>query len=48
MTDAEKKQMSLAEKNLANAFGESEFNAVINSLQSNADITIHNKSKQAE
>jgi len=48
MTDSEKKQMSLAEKNLANAFGESEFNAVINSLQSNADITIHNKAKQAE
>jgi peptidyl-prolyl cis-trans isomerase D len=40
MSDSDKKQKQLAEKNLAKAFGESTFEAVLNSLQANADVKV--------
>lgn len=40
MTEDDKKQMELATKNIAKAFGQTEFNALINSLQAEADITV--------
>ncbi len=43
MSEEDKKQMELAKKNLAKAFGQSEFNAMLASLQEKADI-----SKKAE
>lgn len=36
----DKKQLDLAKKNLAKAFGQSEFNAMLASLQANADVTV--------
>jgi peptidyl-prolyl cis-trans isomerase D len=40
MTEDDKKQLELATKNIAKAFGQTEFNAVINSLQADADISV--------
>ncbi len=40
MSDDDKKQMELAMKNIAKAFGQTEFNALINSLQADADISM--------
>ncbi len=40
ISDDDKKQMQLAKKNLAKAFGQSEFNAMLASLQANADVSI--------
>lgn len=40
MSDEDKKQMELAKKNLAKAFGQSEFNAMLASLQANADVSV--------
>ncbi|MGZ5077441.1 MAG: SurA N-terminal domain-containing protein [Methylobacter sp.] len=40
MTDEDKKQMELATKNIARAFGQTEFNALINSLQAEADVEV--------
>ncbi|MEQ1558848.1 MAG: SurA N-terminal domain-containing protein [Methyloglobulus sp.] len=40
ITDEDKKQLALARKNLAKAFGQSEFNAMLATLQANADISI--------
>jgi peptidyl-prolyl cis-trans isomerase D len=40
ISDDDKKQMELAKKNLAKAFGQSEFNAMLASLQANADVAI--------
>jgi len=40
MTEDDKKQMELASKNIAKAFGQTEFNALINSLQADADVTV--------
>jgi peptidyl-prolyl cis-trans isomerase D len=40
ISDDDKKQMDLAKKNLAKAFGQSEFNAMLASLQANADVAI--------
>ncbi|MDI1276351.1 SurA N-terminal domain-containing protein [Methylobacter sp.] len=40
MTEDDKKQMELATKNIAKAFGQTEFNALINSLQAEADISV--------
>lgn len=40
MSDDDKKKLELAKKNIAHAFGQAEFNAVVNSLQSSADIKI--------
>ncbi len=38
MTEADKAKKKLASTNLANAFGQADFNAALNSLQDNADI----------
>ena len=43
MSDEDKKQMELAQKNLAKAFGQSEFNAMLASLQTKADVSIKNQ-----
>jgi peptidyl-prolyl cis-trans isomerase D len=40
MSESDKKQKQLAEKNLAKAFGESLFEAVMNSLRSSADVSV--------
>ncbi|MDI1292172.1 MAG: SurA N-terminal domain-containing protein [Methylobacter sp.] len=40
MTEDDKKQMELATKNIAKAFGQTEFNALVNSLQGDADISV--------
>jgi len=40
MSEEDKKQMDLAKKNLAKAFGQSEFNAMLASLQTKADVSI--------
>lgn len=41
MTEDDKKQMDLATKNIARAFGQTEFNALINSLQADADVSVN-------
>ncbi len=46
MSDDDKKQMDLAKKNIANAFGQSDFNQVLNSLQKAADVKVHKKAQQ--
>ncbi|MCX7098615.1 MAG: SurA N-terminal domain-containing protein [Methylococcales bacterium] len=43
MSESDKQQMDLAKKNIANAFGQTEFNQAINSLQAEADIEINTK-----
>jgi peptidyl-prolyl cis-trans isomerase D len=40
MTEKDKKQLELATKNIARAIGQTEFNAVISSLQASADISV--------
>ncbi len=40
MSDADNKQLDLAKKNIANAFGQTEFNAVLSSLEADADISV--------
>ncbi len=40
MTEADKAKRKLAETNLANAFGQADFNATLNSLQDSANIVI--------
>ena len=40
MTENDKKQMELATKNIAKAFGQTEFNALINSLEADADVSV--------
>lgn len=47
MSDSDKKQLDLAKKNIANAFGQAEFNAVLNSLEAGADISVKEASKKA-
>jgi peptidyl-prolyl cis-trans isomerase D len=46
MSEDDKKQLELASKNIARAFGQNEFNAVMNSLQAKADISV--KKAQAQ
>ena len=41
----DKKQLELAKKNLAKAFGQSEFNAMLASLQANADVAVKTQPK---
>lgn len=48
MSDDDKKKLELAKKNIAHAFGQAEFNAVVSSLQSSADIKITPKATTAE
>jgi peptidyl-prolyl cis-trans isomerase D len=43
MSEDDKKQLELAKKNIANAFGQTEFNQVLNSLQAEADIEVNIK-----
>lgn len=45
MSESDKKQQKLAEKNIAKAFGEATFEAVLISLQANAEIAIKQASK---
>ncbi len=45
MSEDDKKQMELAKKNIANAFGQTEFNQVLNSLQVEADVEINTKAQ---
>ena len=45
MSDDDKKQMDLAKKNIANAFGQTDFNQVLNSLQAEADVKVHKKAQ---
>ena len=40
MSESDKKQLKLAEKNIAKAFGESMFEAVLDSLQASADVRV--------
>ncbi|MFU8790295.1 MAG: SurA N-terminal domain-containing protein, partial [Methylobacter sp.] len=40
MSEDDKKQLALATKNIARAFGQTEFNALLNSLQAEADISV--------
>jgi peptidyl-prolyl cis-trans isomerase D len=47
MSEDDKKQLELAKKNIANAFGQIEFNEVLNSLQAEADVEV-NKRAQAQ
>ena len=41
MSEDDKKQLELAKKNIANAFGQTEFNQVLNSLQAEADVEVN-------
>ncbi|UOA06931.1 SurA N-terminal domain-containing protein [Methylobacter sp. S3L5C] len=45
MSEDDKKQMELAKKNIANAFGQTEFNQVLNSLQTEANVEINTKNQ---
>ena len=45
MSEDDKKQMELAKKNIANAFGQTEFSQVLNSLQVEADVEINTKAQ---
>ncbi len=40
MTEDDKKQLELATKNIAKAFGQTEFNALVNSLQAEAKVSV--------
>jgi len=41
----DKKKLELAKKNIANAFGQTEFNQTLNSLQRKADVTVNAKTQ---
>jgi peptidyl-prolyl cis-trans isomerase D len=45
MSEDDKKQLELAKKNIASAFGQTEFNQVLNSLQSEADVEVNIKAQ---
>ncbi len=45
MSEDDKKKMDLAKKNIANAFGQAEFNEVVNSLQAEADVEVNKKAQ---
>ena len=45
MSEDDKKKMDLAKKNIANAFGQAEFNEVLNSLQAEADVEVNKKAQ---
>ncbi len=46
MTEDDKKKFDLAKKNLAKAFGQTEFNSMLATLQEKADISIKSANKQ--
>lgn len=41
ITEEDKKRIEMAKKNIAKAIGDSEFNSLINTLESDADIEIN-------
>lgn len=45
MSDDDKKQLELAKMNIAKAFGQTEFNEVLNSLQAEADVEVNKKAQ---
>ena len=45
MSGDDKKQLELAKKNIANAFGQTEFNQTLTSLQHKADVTVNAKTQ---
>ncbi len=45
MSEDDKKKLELAKKNIAHAFGQTEFNTMVSSLQTSADITITPKAQ---
>jgi len=45
MSEDDKKQLELAKKNIASAFGQTEFNQVLNSLQAEADVEVNIKAQ---
>ena len=45
MSEDDIKQLELAKKNIANAFGQTEFNQVLNSLQAEADVEVNKKAQ---
>ncbi|POZ51003.1 SurA N-terminal domain-containing protein [Methylovulum psychrotolerans] len=47
MGESDKAQLELAKKSMGNALGQSEFNAVLNSLQADADISVVSNKAQA-
>lgn len=46
MSEDDRKKMELAKKNIANAFAQNEFNTVLSSLESSADISINAKAQE--
>jgi peptidyl-prolyl cis-trans isomerase D len=45
MSDDDKKQLELAKMNIAKAFGQTEFNEVLNGLQAEADVEVNKKAQ---
>ncbi|MFA5920466.1 MAG: SurA N-terminal domain-containing protein [Methylococcaceae bacterium] len=45
MSEDDKKQLELAKKNIANVYGQTEFNEVLNSLQAEADVEVNKKAQ---
>ncbi len=45
MSEDDKKQLELAKKNIANAYGQTEFNQALNGLQRKADVTVNAKNQ---
>lgn len=43
MTEEDKKRMDLARKNIARAFGQTEFDALLGTLEEDTDITVHSQ-----
>jgi len=48
MSDQDKKKMDLALQNMGRSFGQSEFNAMVNSLQARADVNINRRPETTE
>lgn len=48
MTEEDKKKIELAKKNISKAVGDSEFNALINTLEENADVEINLPASSAQ
>jgi peptidyl-prolyl cis-trans isomerase D len=48
MSEDDKKRIDMAKKNIAKAIGDSEFNALINTLETKADIKIHRSTTPAQ
>ncbi|MGR8980854.1 MAG: SurA N-terminal domain-containing protein [Gammaproteobacteria bacterium] len=48
MSEEDKKQLDLAKKNIARAFGQTEFNAMLSSLEAEADIAVRKEAEAAK